>query len=319
MTQAYPQFQHHGAANGVTGSCHRYIASDMLHLLVDCGLFQGQEAQNGQSIDFDLSLIRALIVTHVHIDHIGRLPYLLAAGFKGPILCSYPSAKLLPLVIEDAFKIGFTRDEKLVKQFLRKVQKKLMPLAYKQWYPLMDSPLLKLRVRLQRAGHILGSAYVEIEHQSRASSDDEWREHRTVFSGDLGAPHAPLLPAPISPEHADTLVIESTYGNRVHEDRTTRRLRLKALVEKALSDGGSVLIPAFSIGRTQELLYEFESIIHELESGAEGKGGIETDARKYPHVGAGLPAKSEVELSRAGPLPHGILTKHWRGSYIRLL
>ncbi len=272
-----PRLQHHGAANGVTGSCHRYIASDALHLLIDCGLFQGQEAKNGQTIDFDLSQVRALIVTHVHIDHIGRLPYLLAAGFKGPILCSYPSAKLLPLVIEDAFKIGFTRDEKLVKQFLRKVQKQLMPLAYKQWYPLLDSPTLKLRVRLQRAGHILGSAYVEIDHQSRASSDDEWVEHRTVFSGDLGAPHAPLLPAPVSPERADTLVIESTYGNRVHEDRTTRRLRLKALVEKALHDGGSVLIPAFSIGRTQELLYEFESICHELE------------------------------LSRAGPLPQGPL------------
>lgn len=277
MKKPYPHYQHHGAANGVTGSCHRYIASDVLHLLVDCGLFQGQEASNGQAIDFDISLIRALIVTHVHIDHIGRLPYLLAVGFKGPILCSYPSAKLLPLVIEDAFKIGFTRDKKLIKQFLRKVQKQLMPLAYKQWYPLLDSPLLKLRVRLQRAGHILGSAYVEIDHQSRSSADEEWSCHRTVFSGDLGAPHAPLLPAPISPQRADTLVIESTYGNRVHEDRTTRRYRLKALVEKALSDGGSVLIPAFSIGRTQELLYEFESIIHELEQNP---------------VGAGLPAIS---------------------------
>lgn len=266
---AFPKFQHHGAADGVTGSCHRYIASDDIHLLIDCGLFQGQEARNGQSIDFDLSLVRSLIVTHVHIDHIGRLPYLLAAGYSGPIFCSYPSAKLLPLVIEDAFKIGFTRDEKLVKQFLRKVQKQLMPLDYRKWYPMVDSPCLQLRVRLQRAGHILGSAYVELDLKVRRSEMEAWIAHRTILSGDLGAPHAPLLPAPSSPSRADTLVIESTYGNRVHEDRKERRLRLKALVEKALRDEGSVLIPAFSIGRTQELLYEFESIIHDLakESG----------------------------------------------------
>lgn len=261
----YPQFRHHGAADGVTGSCHRYIANDKLHLLIDCGLFQGQEARSGQAIDFDLSLVRALIVTHVHIDHIGRLPYLLAAGFTGPIFCSYPSAKLLPLVIEDAFKIGFTHDKKLVQQFLCKVQKQLMPLAYKQWYPMVNTDCLQLRVRLQRAGHILGSAYIELDLKVRSAKDDAWTKHRTVFSGDLGAPHAPLLPAPKPPHRADTLVIESTYGNRVHEDRTTRRLRLKALVEKALRDGGSVLIPAFSIGRTQELLYEFESIIKDIE------------------------------------------------------
>jgi metallo-beta-lactamase family protein len=265
MSPEYPQFLHHGAADGVTGSCHRYIANPHIHLLVDCGLFQGREASKGQEIDFDITRVRAMIVTHVHIDHVGRLPYLLAAGFMGPILCSAPSAQLLPLVIEDAFKIGFTRDKRLVERFLKKVKKRILPLTYKQWYPLRDEPCLQLRVRLQRAGHILGSAYVEIDLKQRSSPDCQWQSHRTVFSGDLGAPHAPLLPAPKAPYKADTLIIESTYGNRLHENRRERRLRLKALVERALEDGGSVLIPAFSIGRTQELLYEFESIIHEVE------------------------------------------------------
>ena len=294
MGQSYPRFLHHGAADGVTGSCHRYMASERIHLLVDCGLFQGREARKGQGIDFDLSCVAAMIVTHVHIDHIGRLPHLFAAGFKGPILCSAPSAKLLPLVIEDAFKMGFTRDKKLIRQFLKKVQACLLPLAYNKWYPLVTKQCLELKVRLQRAGHILGSAYVEIDLKQRESESEPWASHRTVFSGDLGAPYAPLLPAPRSPYKADTLVIESTYGNQVHEDRRERRFRLKALVESALCDQGTVMIPAFSIGRTQELLYELEGIIHEIEK-KDGTG-----------VGAGLPANevsAAPDSSRASPLP----------------
>ncbi len=266
----YPQFELHGAADGVTGSCHRYIASERFHLLVDCGLFQGVEAGQQGEIDhrilFDLACVRALVVTHVHIDHIGRLPYLIAAGFKGPILCSLPSARLLPLVIEDALKMGFTRDRAVVQAFLDTVQQQLLPLDYGSWYPLFTEPCRALKLRLQPAGHILGSAYVELELATRATPDARWQQHRTVFSGDLGAPHAPLLPAPKSPVAADTLVIESTYGDRLHESRRERRLRLKALVERALADRGTVLIPAFSIGRTQELLYEFEGILHELKN-----------------------------------------------------
>ncbi len=295
MEHAYPQFLHHGAADGVTGSCHRYIASPELHLLIDCGLFQGVESGGDEvkdhRIEFDLSCVRALVVTHVHIDHVGRLPYLIAAGFKGPIFCSIPSARLLPLVIEDALKLGFTRDKHVVDDFLATVQQQLMPLNYHQWYVMVNQDLLQLKIRLQRAGHILGSAYVELDLRWRSSVDDAWQSHRTVFSGDLGAPHSPLLPAPKPPYAADTLIIESTYGNRVHESRKERRLKLKALVERAMLDGGSVLIPAFSIGRTQELLYEFESIIHDA---------------KHP-VGAGRARdKDTATVNRGqGPLPQG--------------
>lgn len=260
--EAFPGIVHHGAVRGVTGSCHRLCVAPGYAVLVDCGLFQGddrpaEDELARQRIDFPLDDVAALVVTHVHIDHVGRIPYLVAAGFDGPILCSRPSAVLLPLVIEDALKVGFTRDRNLIERFLERVQRQLVPLDYDQWHALPPAGREPVRVRLQRAGHILGSAYVEFDLAGRQG------RRRYVFSGDLGAPHAPLLPAPRSPSRADVVVIESTYGNRVHEDRRQRVARLRAAVDRALADGGTVLVPAFSIGRTQELLYELEGLIHE--------------------------------------------------------
>ena len=261
-------------------------------------------------VTFPVDDVLALVVTHVHIDHIGRLPYLLAAGYRGPILCSVPSARLLPLVIEDALKLGFTRDRKLIERFLEEVHNRLVPLEYQAWHTVIDDERHHVRIRLQRAGHILGSAYVEVDIQTPEANsslrgaqpssslrgaagdaavqpppgspracgprddggeasfgprDDEAEEATTriVFSGDLGAPNSPLLPAPNPPERADVLVLESTYGDRVHEDRSTRQARLKAAIAHALENKGTVLVPAFSIGRTQELLYELEDLIHQ--------------------------------------------------------
>ncbi len=250
---------HHGATSGVTGSCHQLTLADGQAVLVDCGLFQGAEtAADGASasqleISFPIDKVRALVVTHVHIDHVGRIPYLIAAGFRGPILCSQASAALLPLVLEDALKVGFTKNQGLIDQFLKLVAQQIVPLPYKHWHRAIAG-VHGLRIKLQPAGHILGSAYVECEiGQPR---------QRIVFSGDLGAPYTPLLPAPQSPYSADVLVLESTYGDSTHQSRKDRRARLQALVERALKNQGTVLIPAFSIGRTQELLYELEEIIH---------------------------------------------------------
>ncbi|MEC7815383.1 MAG: MBL fold metallo-hydrolase [Pseudomonadota bacterium] len=258
------EITHHGAVNGVTGSCHELTVNGQ-GILIDCGLFQGEEASESGSadalaIDFPIEHIQALVVTHVHIDHVGRIPYLLAAGFEGPIICSEPSALMLPEILEDALKIGFTRDRALIERVLGLIRSRLVPVPYGQWHSIMggDAGNGSLSVRLQRAGHILGSAYVECD--ARAGDTQE----RIVFSGDLGAPHSPLLPPPASPERADRLVIESTYGDKDHEDRETRRYRLKQVLEHALEDGGTVLIPAFSIGRTQDLLYEIESLIAEF-------------------------------------------------------
>lgn len=306
----YPDIEHHGAKDGVTGSCHQLHMDASHSLLIDCGLFQGNEtsasgrAGAGQpAIEFSLATIQALVVTHVHIDHVGRIPYLLTAGFKGPIYCSEPSAKLLPIVLEDAFKLGFSRDQNDIERNLRLVEQRLRPLPYQQWLTLQETSQLVARIRLQRAGHVLGSAYVEIDLTYPATGENM----RVVFSGDLGAPHAPLLMPPKSPERADILVLESTYGDRLHEGRANRRQRLEAVIEHALQNQGTVLIPAFSIGRTQELLYELEEIIHHhgklstLEtSGANGgRAGGTLDPTDWPKLPIILDSRLATRFTEA--------------------
>ncbi|WP_313453584.1 MBL fold metallo-hydrolase [Stutzerimonas nitrititolerans] len=299
----YPQIEHHGAKDGVTGSCHQLDMNVTTSLLVDCGLFQGDDASipSGEGgsrlpIDFPLDTIKALVVTHVHIDHVGRIPYLLAAGFEGPILCSEASAKLLPIVLEDAFKLSFSRDQQRIERYIDIVESRLVALPYQHWFTLVDTDELNARIRLQRAGHIIGSAYVEIDLNYPQAGESK----RIVFSGDLGAPHAPFLMPPQPPERADILVLESTYGDRLHEDRQTRRQRLEAVIEQALQDQGTVLIPAFSIGRTQELLYELEEIIHTHSVGASSPANMLPSETVPASVGASSLANSNSDRP---PLP----------------
>ncbi|MHB0805210.1 MBL fold metallo-hydrolase RNA specificity domain-containing protein [Stutzerimonas nitrititolerans] len=299
----YPQIEHHGAKDGVTGSCHQLDMNATTSLLVDCGLFQGDDASipSGEGgsrllIDFPLDTIKALVVTHVHIDHVGRIPYLLAAGFEGPILCSEASAKLLPIVLEDAFKLSFSRDQQRIERYIDIVESRLVALPYQHWFTLADTDELNARIRLQRAGHIIGSAYVEIDLNYPQAGESK----RIVFSGDLGAPHAPFLMPPQPPERADILVLESTYGDRLHEDRQTRRQRLEAVIEQALQDQGTVLIPAFSIGRTQELLYELEEIIHTRSVGANSLANVLPSETVPAPVGASSLSNSNTDRP---PLP----------------
>ncbi|WP_016954024.1 MBL fold metallo-hydrolase RNA specificity domain-containing protein [Catenovulum agarivorans] len=256
-----PVISHHGAVDGVTGSCHRLTINPNFSLLIDCGSFQGAETSgkadaNSPHIDFEIDSVAALIVTHCHIDHVGRIPWLVAAGFRKPIYCTPATAHLLPLVLEDAIKLGITKDKRLVESFLKVINSLIAPVEYKTWFslPLGENAKNgeKVKFKFQPAGHILGSAYVEID----------CHKHRFVFSGDLGAPYTPLLPSPKAPYKADTLVIESTYGDKNHIGRKQRRAQLKSVVERCLENNGAVLIPAFSIGRTQELLYEIEDIIY---------------------------------------------------------
>ncbi|MES9900915.1 MAG: MBL fold metallo-hydrolase [Sedimenticola sp.] len=251
---------HHGAVTGVTGSCHELITDSSSSVLVDCGLFQGADdsRSDGAEIEFPLKRVAALLVTHCHLDHVGRIPHLIAEGFKGPIYCSEATAILLPLVLDDALRMGITRNRRLVAAFLELIDERLRPLPYNRWseIALKKGSGSRLEIRLQPAGHILGSAYIECR------ISQEQKQTKVLFSGDLGAAYTPLLPAPKAPWSTDILVLESTYGNRLHEGRKSRRKRLKALVKRCFSDRGVILIPAFSIGRTQELLYELEEIIH---------------------------------------------------------
>lgn len=246
-----PTITHHGAVTGVTGSCHQYTHS-ATSVLIDCGLFQGSEADRPlNEFSFPIDTIDALIVTHCHIDHVGRIPWLIAAGFKGPIYCTEPTAQLLPLVLEDALGIHIPNDQTLVEQAIARIQRQIHAIPYNQWQAL--PPNGGLQLRFQNAGHILGSAYVELDAEG----------HRTVFSGDLGAPGAVFVDEPQPPEQADTLVLESTYGDKNHEHRDDRKTQLAQTIERSLEDGGSILIPAFSLGRTQEILAFIEELLFE--------------------------------------------------------
>ena len=222
---------HHGGGEGVTGSCHQLVIDSHNSVLVDCGLFQGAEAKANQelAIEFDISSVRALLITHCHIDHVGRIPYLLAAGFEGPILATEATAALLPLVIEDALKVGVTRNASMIKACLKRLQQQLVAVAYGAWHAVTLHGASQLKVRFKPAGHILGSAYIECD----VIPADESKQ-RVVFSGDLGAPYTPLLPAPKSPYGADIVVLESTYGDRLHQGRKERQLALRGVLEKRL-------------------------------------------------------------------------------------
>ncbi len=240
---------HHGALHGVTGSCHELRLTERRSILVDCGMFQGADAKGRDeenSIDFPIEHIEALVVTHVHLDHVGRIPFLIAAGFNGPIYCSPPTAKLLPLMIEDALRVGVTRNKRLIERFLLDLKRHIRPMAFNKWHQLDGGVAL----RLTPAGHVLGSAVVEVD----------FNDERVVFSGDLGSRHQPILKDPVSPPRADLLILESTYGDRNHVGRSERVEQLHRVLCHTLADKGVTIIPAFSVGRTQEPLYEMNHI-----------------------------------------------------------
>ncbi|MFS1909675.1 MBL fold metallo-hydrolase [Vibrio sp. 10N.286.48.B7] len=245
---------HHGGKNTVTGSCHEMmIGQDSI--LIDCGLFQGEDA-GGKRLDIEFSIkkMRALVLTHAHIDHIGRLPWLLATGFRGPIYCTQATAHLVPLMLEDGLKLQLGLNRYQRTRILDLVSKHLCPVNYGTWIPVKaPNSAYFTYLRFNPAGHILGSAYVQVKLPNHEVA---------VFSGDLGPSNTPLLPDPVPPKRADYLFLESTYGDKDHESIATRSERLLTLINKSLQNGGAIIIPAFSVGRTQELLFDIESLLH---------------------------------------------------------
>lgn len=216
--------------------------------MVDCGLAQGNDPGAGME-DWPVppAKIDYLFLTHAHIDHIGRVPELIQKGFAGEIICSHPTRALLYPMLADAMKFSG-----LPEQTARSIEKTMDDLSWGFEYGETFDLEKGITFKMERAGHILGSCFIRLQ--------DERTGWSVLFSGDLGAADTPLLPDPVAPETADLVVLESTYGDRMHEKRDQRIRHLGRILTRALADGGKVFIPAFSLGRTQELIYEMDRL-----------------------------------------------------------
>jgi len=263
-----PTITFHGAAGTVTGSCMEIRHGDTA-VLIDCGLFQGTrtlEALNYQPLPFDPGRLAAVVLTHAHIDHSGLLPRLVAEGFKGAIHCTRATRDLLHHMLPDAGRIQEYEAERRNRRSDRVDDVEIEPIyteadamaAYEQAHPEKFcewfTPAPGFRARFWNAGHILGSASVELEVGER----------RLLFSGDLGPDHKAFHPDPEAPAGLDHVICESTYGDRAREHITIeqRRTLLEAEIKAALTRGGNLVIPVFALERTQELLLDIASLIN---------------------------------------------------------
>lgn len=255
----------HGAVESVTGSCH-LLEWGNKKILLDCGQFQGsnrEEKMNFDDFDFVPSEIDYLLLSHCHIDHCGRIPLLVKRGFKGDIICTKPTYDLCKIMLLDSAHIHESEAEWENRKGKRAGKKLVEPLytqedatnSMKYFKPKLYGQMLKidndLSVRFLDAGHILGSSLIEI--WLNEGSDEELK---IVYSGDLGVEDRPLLNNPSYIEEADYVIMESTYGNRLHQDTESRMDKLIDIIINTTKRGGNVIIPAFAVGRTQEIIYE---------------------------------------------------------------
>lgn len=260
-----------GAAREVTGSCF-LIEAGKIRFLVDCGMTQGgrkASARNYQPFAFDPKSIDFVLLTHAHIDHSGLLPKLTKAGFKGAIHTTTATADLLKVMLLDSAHIQESDAERAMR-YARTTQAKrnLQPPLYTQKdaqgclnqvqptdYNQELTPHNGVRCQFRDAGHILGSAIIEIW------VTEEDKTTKVVFSGDLGQPGRPIVCDPTQIDETDILVVESTYGNRVHKDMGATEAELINALEQTLKiKGGNVIVPAFAVGRTQEVLYHLHRL-----------------------------------------------------------
>ena len=254
------QVHFHGAAGEVTGSMHLIEAAGK-RILLDCGMVQGSpeaDARNFAAFPFDVAGIDALILSHAHIDHVGRVPRLTLSGYNGPIYAQRATADLLPIMLMDSASLQ-EHDAERSNRKRKPGQPKVLPLYTREDardalsrlrpldYAARTQILPGVEIAFRDAGHILGSSIVEL-----------WADgKKLVFSGDLGMHGTPILRDPETVAAADLLLMESTYGNRNHKQRSETIAELGEILNAAWRDGGNVLIPAFAVGRTQELLYWF--------------------------------------------------------------
>ena len=256
-----------GAAKAVTGSCH-CVEANGHKVLIDCGLQQGRDERDNSELDFAPAYIDDIVVTHAHIDHSGRIPLLVKQGFSGNIYCTRLTAQLLDIMLRDSAHIqesdaawenqkGKRAGKEPVEPLytvadVEKALRHIVACEYGQELDITDG----IKIRFVDAGHLLGSACVEMWLTER----DEKR--KIVFSGDLGNRKQPIIRDPQYITEADYVVTESTYGDRLHsvKEKPSYAADLAQVIEETLSKGGNLVIPSFAVGRTQELLYFIREI-----------------------------------------------------------
>lgn len=257
-----------GASSGVTGSCH-LITTEKHKILLDCGQFQGgkaQEALNYEEFPFNPAEIDYLILSHAHIDHCGRIPLLVKRGFKGDIYCTDATADLLDVMLKDSGYIHEKEAEWQNRKNERAGRAAVEPLytyndaldSLKYIKPVLYDQLIELneemRIVFNDAGHILGSAITELWITENDNVS------KIVFSGDLGVMERPILRNPTIIKKADYVIMETTYGNRLHPSNSMDVKKLMDIIKETSQRGGTTVIPSFAVGRTQELIYELNRV-----------------------------------------------------------
>lgn len=260
-----------GASEGVTGSCH-LISTEEHKILLDCGQFQGgkaMEAMNREAFPFTPEEIECVVLSHAHIDHCGRLPLLVKRGFRGQIYCTDATADLLEVMLRDSAYIHEKDAEAQSRKNARKGKPPVEPFytikdaeaALTLVKPVLYDQLIEInpeiKIVFNDAGHILGSAITELWITEAESTS------KIVFSGDLGVMNRPILRNPTKIKKADYVIMETTYGNRIHEPNATSIDQLIKITIDTVKRGGSVIIPSFAVGRTQELIYQFNLFYEE--------------------------------------------------------
>ncbi|UCG78552.1 MAG: MBL fold metallo-hydrolase [Nitrospirota bacterium] len=259
----------HGGVDTVTGSCH-LIKAGGLNVLIDCGMFQGTdgwEDRNYESFSFDPSSIDFLLLTHGHLDHCGRIPLLVKAGFNGSIICTSATYDIAKIILMDSARIHEEDYAHWKKIWKRRGEKERKPL-----YTILDvMDTLRLfddfarygvkrdlnqivSVTFKDAGHILGASFIEIDIK---------KEKRLIFSGDLGNRNKPIIRDPFMPESAEIIVVESTYSDREHKDFGHTVDEFAGIISQTCKRGGNTLIPSFAIERAQDLLYILRKLTDE--------------------------------------------------------
>jgi len=260
-----------GAARTVTGSQH-LIEVNGQRLLLDCGLYEGsrrEALERNQNLPFEAESINAMVLSHAHIDHSGNIPNLVKCGFRGDIVCTFATRDLCSTMLLDSAHIQEKDAEFVNKKRARQnlppvqpvytVEDAVSSLDYFNaiGYHRPREILPGVVVTFLDAGHMLGSAIVVLDIEDR----DTGRDIRLVFSGDLGRIGIPIIRDPETVDHADVLILESTYGDRLHEPYEDSEKKLEKIINETYRRGGAVIIPAFAVGRTQQLVYSLHKMM----------------------------------------------------------